>query len=123
MIKLGVGVVLGVGEEIVEPGGAGGCAGTIPGIVGIGAGVTVGVAGGAKVAFDVITVTVGAVGLVDPSHAATMRAATMRAKTTKALIRVMPPATATAIPRLGRRFFIAESRRLALPSDATRRSG
>jgi hypothetical protein len=74
VIKLGVGVVTGVGEEIVEPVGAGGCAGTVPGTVGIGAGVTVGVAGGAKVAFDVITVTVGAVGLVEPSHAATKKA-------------------------------------------------
>jgi hypothetical protein len=91
--------------EVVEPGcvaggfavtGVGvGVPGVGPGTVGGGTGVAVGFGGGEKVSLDTITVVVGAVGL-EPSQAPTSRASR-----TNALIRVIPHARATAIPRFG----------------------
>jgi hypothetical protein len=115
VIKLGV-----VPVEIVEPVGVGGSA-TTTGIVGTGATTTtVGVGVGANVNLDTNRVAVGAVGLVtvEPSHAAIRRA-----NTTNALGRLIPDARATAIPRFGRHFAVAEPRPLAFQSDVTRRSG
>jgi hypothetical protein len=94
--------------EMVEPGCVVGC-GTVTGVgvgvpgvglgtVGVGTGVTVGLGGGEKVSLETITVVVGAVGL-ESSHAPTNRVSR-----TNALIRVIPHARATAIPRFGCRF-------------------
>jgi hypothetical protein len=94
VIKLGA-----VPDETVEPGdgtvtGVGvGVAGVGVGITGVGAGVTVGRGGGEKIAVDVTTVAVGAVGLESS------QAPTDRANRTSAVIRLIPHATATAIPR------------------------
>ena len=111
MIKLGV-----VPAEPVEPGVAG--VGVVTGVgmtgitgvgvgvgmgVGVAIGVTAGFAGGENVSRDTITVVEGAVGL-EASHAATKRAS--RSST---LMRVIPQATATAIPR---RVAMAEPRSL-----------
>ena len=111
MIKLGV-----VPVGTVEP-GVGTVTGTGVGVTGVGVGVTgVGVTaglGGTKVSLDTITCAVGAVGL-EPSHAQTKSATR-----TNALIRVIPHAGATAIPR---RVFTVEPSRLPLQT-AARRSG
>jgi hypothetical protein len=114
VIKLGV-----VPVGTVEP-GVGTVTGTGVGVTGVGVGVTgVGVVGvtaglgGTKVSLDTNTCAVGAVGL-EPSHEQTKSATR-----TNALIRVIPHAGATAIPR---RVFTVEPSRLPLQT-AARRSG
>jgi len=115
VIKLGV-----VPDETVEPGdgtvtgGSVGVAGGGVGAAGGGVGITVGLGGGEKIAVDVTTVAVGAVGLESS------QAPTKRPNITSALIRVIPDATATAIPR---RVAIVEPRSLGDSPRAARRSG
>jgi len=95
----GVGVVTGGVIGVVGVGvgtGVGVVTGGVIGVAGVGVGTGVGVTaglGGTKVSLDTITCAVGAVGL-EPSHAQTKSASR-----TNALIRVMPQAGATAIPR------------------------
>jgi len=112
--------VIKLGVVPVEPGVP--VVGVVPGtgvaVTGVGVGVaggavTVGIDGGANVNLDTITCAVGAVGL-EPSHAPTKSASR-----TNALIRVIPHAGATAIPR---RVFTVEPSRLPLQT-AARRSG
>jgi hypothetical protein len=94
VIKLGV-----VPDETVEPvvgtvtGGSVGVAGGGVGMAGGGVGVTVGLAGGEKMVVDVTTVAVGAVGLESSQPPA------KRVNRTTALIRFIPHARATVIPR------------------------
>jgi hypothetical protein len=104
-VGVGVGMVPTVGVGVVGDG------------VGVGVGVGV-VFGGVNV--SLVTKTDGAVGLVtlEPSQAAMKTA-----DRTTAMIRVIPYARATAIPRAGRRFVIAESATASLESRLTRRSG
>src|SRR5262245_8777696 len=82
----GVGVVTGVGTGDITGVGVGVVMG-----VGVGSGVTAGTVGGVNVSLE--TITVGPVGL-ESSHAVAKRAST-----TSTLMRVIPHATATAIPR------------------------
>jgi hypothetical protein len=91
-------------------------------VVGLGVGVGVdggvGLGVGANVSLD--TTTVGAVGLValEPSHAVTKRA-----NRTTVLLRVIPHARATAIPRVDRRLAYSRAAAARLPGAVwTRRT-
>jgi len=113
VIKLGV-----VPDETVEPGVGPAITGTGVGVTGVGVGstggVTAGSDGGAKVTLDTITCAVGAVGL-EPAQAPTKSASR-----TNALMRVIPHARATAIPR---RFIQPSHQGSRFNNPVARRSG
>lgn len=111
---------MGLGTGVLDAGGVG--IGVVPTMgVGIGVGVGEGVVltGGTNVSR--VTMAVGVVGLalLEPSS----HALTTRPTRTNALIRVIPHARATAIPRANRRFATAEPRSLADKANVTRRFG
>jgi hypothetical protein len=111
---------VGLGTGVLDAGGAGVRVGVVPTMgVGVGVGEGVVLTGGTNV--SLVTMAVGVVGLVtlEPSS----HALTTRPKRTNAVIRVIPHAGATAIPRANRRFATAEPRSLADKADVTRRSG
>jgi hypothetical protein len=109
---------VGLGTGVLDAGGAGVRVGVVP-TMGVGVGEGVVLTGGTNV--SLVTMAVGVVGLVtlEPSS----HALTTRPKRTNAVIRVIPHAGATAIPRANRRFATAEPRSLADKADVTRRSG